>query len=74
MTAPYDFTPEEEAAQDAREAERQDDEWLRSWADDFHSDEWAEAAVVAERRPSLTMALLMALTATIDLNRKDNAQ
>jgi hypothetical protein len=37
----YDITPEEEAAQDAREAEREVDEWLASWSDDFHSDEWA---------------------------------
>jgi hypothetical protein len=37
------FTPEEEAAQDAREAEREVDEWLASWSDDFHSDEWAAA-------------------------------
>jgi hypothetical protein len=41
----HDFTHEEEAAQDAREAERQVDEWLAAWSDDFHSDEWAEAFV-----------------------------
>lgn len=37
------FTPEEEAAQDAREAEREVDDWLASWSDDFNSDEWAAA-------------------------------
>jgi hypothetical protein len=44
----YDITPEEEAAQDAREAEREVDEWLASWSDDFHSDEWADALAPVE--------------------------
>lgn len=40
----YDITPEEEAAQDARELERLTDEWLAAWSEDFWSDEWASVA------------------------------
>jgi hypothetical protein len=40
---PHYIEPEEEAAQDAREVEREVDEWLASWSDDFHSDEWLNA-------------------------------
>lgn len=39
----YDITPEQEADQDRREAEREVDDWLASWSDDFNSDEWAAA-------------------------------
>jgi hypothetical protein len=46
----YDITPEEEAAQDAREAEREVDEWLASWSDDFHSDEWLDEAIRSHDR------------------------
>lgn len=38
------LTPEEEAQIDARAAEQEVDDWLASWADDFHSDEWLQAA------------------------------
>jgi hypothetical protein len=38
------MTPEEEEAiWDEQEREREVDEWLASWSDDFHSDEWADA-------------------------------
>ena len=43
------FTPEEEAAIDARYAEEQTDLWLASWSDDFNSDEWLTEAM--ERQP-----------------------
>lgn len=32
--------PEDEDIFDAQEAERETDEWLASWSDDFNSDEW----------------------------------
>ena len=44
------LTPEEEAAMDARADEQEVDDWLASWADDFHSDEWAAAALGADER------------------------
>jgi len=39
------LTPEEEAELDARYLEEQEHEWLVSWAEDFHSDEWLNAAL-----------------------------
>lgn len=36
----YDITPEQEAELEAQEAEREVYDWLASWSDDFHSDEW----------------------------------
>jgi hypothetical protein len=41
----YDITPEEEAAQDIRDAEQAVDDWLANWSDDFWSDGWLEAAL-----------------------------
>jgi hypothetical protein len=38
-----DLTPEQEAIFDAQADEQEVDEWLASWSDDFHSDEWADA-------------------------------
>ena len=35
-----DLTPEDEAILDAQEAEREVDDWLASWSDDFNSDEY----------------------------------
>jgi hypothetical protein len=32
-----------EAMWDEQEREREEAEWLASWSDDFHSDEWADA-------------------------------
>lgn len=40
-----DLTPEDEAILDAQEAEREVDDWLASWSDDFNSDEWLAAAL-----------------------------
>lgn len=42
----YDITPEEEAAQDAREEQRFVHEWLASWSEDFWSDEWLSATAI----------------------------
>lgn len=37
------YDTEEESERDARYLEEQTEEWLASWADDFHSDEWLAA-------------------------------
>lgn len=41
----YDITPEQEAELEAAYREQEEHDWLASWADDFHSDEWLNAAI-----------------------------
>jgi hypothetical protein len=38
-----EITEEQEAIFDAQADEQEVEEWLASWSDDFHSDEWADA-------------------------------
>ncbi len=42
--AEHDITPEQEAALEAEDRERDEHDWLEAWSDDFLSDEWLAAA------------------------------
>lgn len=47
----YCLTPEQEEEMDAAYREQEEHDWLASWADDFHSDEWLEAALAKAITP-----------------------
>ena len=42
-TDPFYVTPEDEAVFERQAEEQELADWLASWSDDFHSDEWLAA-------------------------------